>query len=59
MKPMLKELFLQKGNIMPVPKDKQDMYGKVVGKNINSGKSLSAAKKIADKAIRDKPKKGK
>lgn len=37
---------------MPVPKDKQDLYGKIVGKNINSGKSLSAAKRIADKAIK-------
>lgn len=46
---------------MPVPKDKQDVYGKIVGKNINSGKSLSAAKRVADKAIKhdDNKKKGK
>lgn len=48
---------------MPVPKDKQDLYGKVVGKNINAGKSLNAAKRIADKAVKaghdQKHKKGK
>lgn len=36
---------------MPVPKGKQELYGKVVGRNINAGKSLAAAKKIADRAI--------
>lgn len=42
---------------MPVPKSKQKLYGKIVGKNINDGKSLEQAKDIADKAV--KVKKGK
>lgn len=36
---------------MPVPKDKEKLYGKVVGKNINEGKSMEQAKQIADKAV--------
>lgn len=39
---------------MPVPKNKQDKYGKIVGANINRGKSLAMAKAIADKAIKSK-----
>lgn len=46
---------------MPIKKEDQDLYGKIVGKNINSGKSLNAAKRIADKAVKsnnhNKPKK--
>lgn len=37
---------------MPVPKKKQRIYGIIVGKNINEGKSLEAAKNIADRAIK-------
>lgn len=37
---------------MPVPKSKQKKYGMIVGKNINEGKSLEAAKDIADRAIK-------
>lgn len=44
---------------MSVPKNKQDLYGKIVGKNINKGKSLEASKKIADRAVKVKKKKGK
>lgn len=36
---------------MPVPKDKEKLYGMIVGKNINEGKSLEASKNIADRAI--------
>ena len=39
---------------MPVPKSKQSLYGKVVGANMNRGKSLSESKDIADKAIQVK-----
>ena len=39
---------------MPVPKSKQKLYGKIVGKNINDGKSLEQAKDIADKAVKVK-----
>lgn len=38
----------------PVPKGQQEKYGKIVGANINRGKSPVAAKKIADKAIKHK-----
>ncbi len=44
---------------MPVPKSKQKLYGKVVGKMINSGKGLEESKNIADKAIKVKDKKKK
>ena len=37
---------------MPIPKDKQDLYGKVIGKNINEGKSRKAAKEIAERAVK-------
>lgn len=40
------------GSKMPVPKDKQKLYGKIVGFNINHGKSAEEAKKIADAAIK-------
>jgi len=43
---------------MPVPKGKQKLYGKIVGKNINEGKSLEKSKDIADRAVVSK-KKGK
>lgn len=36
---------------MPVPKGKQELYGKIVGHNINTGHSMKEAKKIADKAV--------
>lgn len=39
---------------MPVPKDKQELYGKIVGHMINKGKTLEEAKKIADKAVKKK-----
>ena len=37
---------------MPVPKGKQKKYGKIVGANINRGKSLEEAKDIADRAVK-------
>ncbi len=37
---------------MPVPKDKQALYGKIVGHMMNKGKSLDEAKDIADRAIK-------
>jgi len=40
--------------MMPVPKGKQELYGKVVGHMINLGKSTEAAKDIADKAVKVK-----
>ena len=36
----------------PVAKGKQEIYGRIVGHNINQGKSLEAAKHIADKAVK-------
>lgn len=39
---------------MPIPKQKQELYGKVVGHNINTGHSLKEAKSIADKAVKVK-----
>ena len=39
---------------MPVPKSKQVLHGKIVGANINNGKSLSESKSIADKAVKVK-----
>jgi len=41
---------------MPVPKDKQDMYGKVVGHLQNMGYSLEEAKNKADKAVKNSKK---
>jgi hypothetical protein len=38
----------------PVPKNKQKTYGKIVGKNINEGKSLEESKDIADEAVKKK-----
>jgi hypothetical protein len=43
---------------MPVPKGKEKLYGKIVGVNINRGRSLAAAKDIADRAV-DAPKRSK
>jgi len=37
---------------MPVPKKKQELYGKIVGHMQNLGKSLEEAKNIADRAIK-------
>lgn len=42
---------------MPVPKGKEKLYGKIVGANINRGKTLSQAKSIADRAVVSKKKK--
>jgi len=39
---------------MPVPKSKQKVYGQIVGHNINQGKSMEAAKNIADRAVMHK-----
>lgn len=36
---------------MPVPKDKEELYGKIAGHMQNEGKSLAEAKNIADKAV--------
>ena len=36
---------------MPVPKDKQKLYGKIIGRMINLGKGKKKAKEIADKAV--------
>jgi hypothetical protein len=44
---------------MPVPKSKEKLYGKIVGKNINEGKSVSEAKNIADRAVKVKKEKKK
>ena len=42
---------------MPVPKDKQKLYGKIAGHLQNLGYTLTEAKARADKAIfEDKPK---
>ena len=37
---------------MPIPKDKQKLYGKVIGHMINSGKSQDEAKAIAEAAVK-------
>ena len=42
---------------MPVPKGKEKLYGKIVGANINRGKSLEDAKDIADRAVSKKGRK--
>lgn len=47
---------------MPVPKKKQELYGKVIGHLINVGYSKEEAKGKADKAVKNgkkKVKKGK
>lgn len=44
---------------MPVPKDKEAIYGKIVGHLQNLGYSLDQAKKKTDKAIKDHPNLGK
>jgi len=41
---------------MPVPKGKEELYGKIAGHMQNLGKSLTEAKNIADKAVGVKPK---
>lgn len=44
----------------PLPKGyDKDLYGKVVGRMINTGRSVDAAHKIADQAVIDKAKKKK
>lgn len=40
---------------MPVPKDKQKLFGKVIGKNLNEGKSKEVAKENAEKAVGMEP----
>lgn len=46
---------------MPIPPGKAKLYGKILGKNINLGKSPAQAKAIAEAAIKPgkqrKPKK--
>lgn len=37
---------------MPIPKDKQNLYGKVIGHNLNQGKSKQEAKEIAEAAVK-------
>lgn len=37
---------------MPIPKDKQKLYAKVIGHMINIGKSPSTAKNIAEAAVK-------
>lgn len=39
---------------MPVPKGKQKIYGRILGRMINSGKSKDEAKDIADRAVKHK-----
>jgi len=39
---------------MPVPKGKEDLYGKIAGHMQNLGKSLGEAKNIADRAVKVK-----
>jgi hypothetical protein len=36
---------------MPIPKDKQKLYGKIIGRMINLGKGKKKVKKIADRAV--------
>jgi hypothetical protein len=40
---------------MPVPKSKENIYGKIVGHLQNLGYSLKVAKEKTDKAIKDHP----
>jgi|GEM_PF-6077203 len=44
---------------MPVPKNKEAIYGKIVGHLQNLGYSLKVAKEKTDKAIKDHPNLGK
>lgn len=37
---------------MPIPKDKQELYGKILGRMLNIGKGKKKAKSIAEKAVR-------
>jgi hypothetical protein len=39
---------------MPIPKQYEELYGKIIGHMINIGKSHEEAKAIAEKAIADK-----
>lgn len=39
---------------MPVPKGKEDLYGKIVGHMINTGHNREESKNIADRAVKDK-----
>lgn len=41
---------------MPVPKNKQKQFRIIVATNVTRGKSLEAAKQIADKAVKTKKK---
>ena len=41
---------------MPVPKDKQELYGKIVGHLQNIGYGLTTAKNKADSAVKTKGK---
>lgn len=36
---------------LPIPKEKQKLYGKILGHMLNLGKGKKKAKKIADKAV--------
>ncbi len=42
---------------MPVPKGKEELYGKIAGHMQNLGKSLQESKDIADRAVKVKKKK--
>lgn len=37
---------------MPIPKGKAKLYGKILGHNLNLGKSRAEAKSIAEAAVR-------
>jgi hypothetical protein len=37
---------------MPIPKNKQKLYGKVIGFNLNRGKPYEEAKSIAEAAVK-------
>lgn len=39
---------------MPIEKGKQEVYGRIVGHEINEGMSLEKAKNIADRAVKHK-----
>ena len=39
---------------MPIEKGKQEVYGRIVGHEINQGMSLEKAKNIADRAVKHK-----
>ena len=44
---------------MPIPKGKSKLYGLVIGRMLNLGKSRKAAKSIAERAVRSKRKRKK